>query len=600
MRFFFATCLTFGALFTCSVFSMYEPNIAGHTYQRSENSPAQPIGNTNWVATDALGRSLPNRSEAGPARNSKYVGIFYFLWHGEYQSSIYDISKLLKANPTKPAYGPAGTFHWWGEPEAGYYRADDPWLIRRHLQMLTNAGVDILFMDVTNGSTYINTVKKLCGISMEMRRQGQHTPYICFVMNSKTKETLADLYNAIYAKNLYADLWFRWQGKPLVLGKQEEVSDPTQRSFFTWRYSWQFTDAKSQPGHWQWLDTTPQDYGWVDDPNKPEEIPVAVASHPVFGVGKSNVNSRGGRLNRYFTTSATAEGGHFAEQWKRALTVNPSVVFVTGWNEWIAQRFVADTNDRNQVFKTFIDHKLRQGETFFQDLYNEEFNRDIEPMKGGYSDNYYYQLVANIRRFKGLNAPEEATPARTIVIDGKFAEWETVKPIFADPRGDIANRNWFGYNKKIRLINKTGRNDIITSRITYDKNFVYVVAETAGPLTTSAGKNWMLLFIDSDQSKKTGWQGYDVVINKQVKLNGKTSVHHWVKGNWQPIGEAVYQATGNKVEVRITKSLISSKPVPSFDFHWADNIQQWNTINEFFLNGDSAPDRRFNYRYVGR
>ena len=569
-------------------------------YQPSENSPTHALWNANWVATDALGRSLPTAAETGPARANKYVGIFYFLWQGVYPGSIYDISKLIRANQTKLAYGPVGAFHWWGEPEAGYYRADDPWLIRRNLQMLTNAGIDILFLDATNGDTYLNTARKLCAISMDMRKQGQHTPYICFTTNTKTRETVADLYTHLYAQNQYADLWFRWQGKPLMLGKEEELSDPAQRNFFTWRYSWQFTDAKTQPGHWQWLDNTPQNYGWIKDPATPEEIPVAVASHPVFGVGKSYVNGHVRSVNQQLTTSATHEGLHFTEQWKRALVVDPSVVFVTGWNEWIAQRFVADSNDRSMVFKSFIDHKMHQGESFFQDLYNEEFNRDIEPMKGGYTDDYYYQLVAYVRRFKGLNPVETATPSRTISIDGKFAEWATIKPVFADFQGDVLHRDWLRYDKKVRLVNKTGRNDIVESRITQDKNFVYAYARTAKALTPASGRNWMLLYIDVDRSKKTGWEGYDYVINRQVSLADKTSIHQWSKGSWQKVGEATYRTTDNQLEIQISKNTIGLKSTTAFDFHWADNIQRWNTITEFSLNGDSAPDRRFNYRYNGQ
>lgn len=573
-----------------------------YQYQGPDNSPAHALWNTNWVGTDALGRSLPTPAEAGSARPNKYVGIFYFLWHGAYPGNIYDITKILKANPLQPVYGPKGAFHWWGQPEAGYYKADDPWVIRRNLQMLTNAGIDILFMDVTNGTTYLPTLKKLCAISHEMRQQGWPTPYICFITSTRPAETVADLYTNFYAANQYSDLWFRWQGKPLMLGKAEDISDPTQRNFFTWRYSWQFTDAKNQPGHWQWLDNTPQNYGWVGDPAKAEEIPVAVASHPVFGVGKSYITGTGKQIayTRNKLTPTTSEGRHFAEQWQRALAVDPAVVFVTGWNEWIAQRFVFDTTDRSMIFKTFIDHQLRQGETFFQDQYNEEFNRDIEPMAGGYTDDYYYQLTANVRRFKGLNAVELATPARTVAIDGQFTEWEAVKPVFRDFSGDAASRNWPRSDDKARLTNQTGRNDLTESRITYDRDFVYAYAKTAKSLTPATGRNWMLLFIDTDRSKKTGWEGYDLVVNRQVGAGGQTSVHSWVKGSWQSVGTATYNVSGNKLELRLPLKLISTKPVPAFDFHWADNLQRWNDISEFFLNGDSAPDRRFNYRYTGR
>ena len=40
---------------------------------------------------------------------------------------------------------------------------------------------------------------------------------------------------------------------------------------------------------------------------------------------------------------------------------------------------------------------LKPGDTFFVDQYNAEFNRSIQPMKGGYTDNYYMQMAANIR-----------------------------------------------------------------------------------------------------------------------------------------------------------------------------------------------------------
>ena len=40
---------------------------------------------------------------------------------------------------------------------------------------------------------------------------------------------------------------------------------------------------------------------------------------------------------------------------------------------------------------------------------------------------------------------------------------------------------------------------------------------------------------------------------------------------------------------------LGADPV-QFDFHWADNFQT-NDIADFGVDGDSAPDRRFNYRY---
>ncbi len=562
-------------------------------------SPAHPLVTANWVATDGLGRTLPSAQEVGLERASKYVGIFYFLWHGEHgPKAVYDITKILKDNPGNPQFGPEGAFHWWGEPEAGYYRSTDPWVIRRNLQMLTNAGIDILFFDATNGYTYLPVVRKLCQISMEMRQQGWPTPYICFVTNDRVAERVADLYTNFYARNEFADLWFHWQGKPLILGKVTDVANPTLQSFFTWRYSWAWTNARNEPHHWQWIDDTPQDYGWDTNPSVPEEIPVAIAGHPVRNLGKSSKQGHEANPDKFMLTQFTTQGRYFDEQWQRALAVNPSVVFVTGWNEWMAQRFVAHAdNDPQQP--DFLGKKPRKDQSFFIDLYNEEFNRDSEPMQGGYTDNYYYQLVANVRRFKGLAAPDSSRLTRNMLIDGKFTDWQRVQPVYRDWAGDVTHRNWIRADSGAIYTNTTGRNDIVESKAAFDAQRVYFWAKTAKKLTGSSGKNWMLLFIDTDGSKKTGWEGYDLVLNRVVTNTGQTSVHRWQNGRWQAAGQANYRVAGNQLELSLPRTLLGNAPLPHFDFHWADNIQRENDITAFFVNGDSAPDRRFNYRFTG-
>ena len=68
-----------------------------------------------------------------------------------------------------------------------------------------------------------------------MRNVGIPTPYICFVTYTKSAETATTIYQQFYSQDRYSELWFRWQGKPLMLGKIEEVTDPNVRDFFTWR-----------------------------------------------------------------------------------------------------------------------------------------------------------------------------------------------------------------------------------------------------------------------------------------------------------------------------------------------------------------------------
>ena len=46
------------------------------------------------------------------------------------------------------------------------------------------------------------------------------------------------------------------------------------------------------------------------------------------------------RSDANYNTVDPAKGLGFQEQWDRAIETKPGVVFVTQWNEWIAQRFV--------------------------------------------------------------------------------------------------------------------------------------------------------------------------------------------------------------------------------------------------------------------
>ena len=39
-------------------------------------------------------------------------------------------------------------------------------------------------------------------------------------------------------------------------------------------------------------------------------------------------------------------------------------------------------------------------ETVFCDVYNEEYSRDIEPMKGGHGDTYYQWMCQYIKAYK--------------------------------------------------------------------------------------------------------------------------------------------------------------------------------------------------------
>ena len=125
--------------------------------------------------------------------------------------------------------------------------------------------------------------------------------------------------------------------------------------------------------------------------------------------------------------------------------------------------------------KFFLGKPIKTGETYFVDLYNEEFSRDAEPMKGGFQDNYYYQMVDNIRNYKGTRRIPVYNNYYSIKIDGNFKDWEEVKPVFHDDKDDTFHRHHPGYGRIKEYINNTGRNDIIKVKVAVEDDYAFYV-----------------------------------------------------------------------------------------------------------------------------
>ncbi len=565
-----------------------------------------------WAATDALGRELPMGGEVRPPQDDKFVGIFYFVWQGYHskdeqgKNPLYDMTKIKAANPDDPQWGPKGAFHWWAEPEVGYYKATDPWVARRNLRLLAAAGVDCLFMDVTNAFTYPDEMKVLFETAQQMRAEGNSTPQIAFLLNTKVAQTTQKLWDDYYKDGKYSELWFRWKGKPLILadlsGKdkngQETENIPAEiENFFNWRKSWFETSPKGWfgdgKGKWAWRDKTPQNPG-LSPSGEVEQVAVGVASHPIGeNIGRSYANGKAVEIDKYDMTKTYEQGIQFQEQWDSALKTDPPLIFITGWNEWIAQRQTATQAQVGAV--NLVGRKMKfEGDTFFVDVYNTEFSRDADIMKGGYTDSYYYQMVANIRKYKGARPVPVAGGEQTIAVDGDFAPWRNVSPEFRDSIGDTLHRDFDGWGDN-HYTNKTGRNDITSAKVARDADNVTFYAKTNEPLTPRTDARWMMLFINADQNAQTGWHGYDLRVNAKGGDANSASVERWVGGKWVAQAPAKMATAGNEVELSLPRNMFGAGAL-NFDFKWVDNADP-DDVTDWFLSGDCAPERRFNYRY---
>jgi hypothetical protein len=563
---------------------------------------AQENPGVPWPATDALGRSLPLADEVGLPKTNRFVGIFYFINHNgaprcDLLDGPYDIAKIFARepgalkNPASPFWGKIGTPYYWGEPLFGYYLGADPWVLRRHAQLLADAGVDVLIFDTTNAQTYRDNYLALCEIFAEVRKAGGRTPQIAFMVNTKAGATAEKIFHDLYEKNLFPELWFRWQGRPLMICDPAEAA-PEWKNFFTLRAAhWPFT-LTNTPNAWHWEATYPQPYGFTDNPSRPEQVNVSVAQNLRAADGKvtnmSDGNARGRSFHdgqQHIAPGSVNLGSNFQEQWQRAFQLHPPFVMVTGWNEWTAGRW-----DRPGQPIVFVDQ------------FSEEFSRDIEPVKGGHGDNYYYQLIANVRRYKGVPPLPPASAPKTMVATGDFAQWRDVQPEFSSHVGETAPRDFAGAGGTHHK-NLSGRNDFAACKVARDAANIYFYVRTVAPLTPATDTNWMWLLIDADQNPQTGWAGYDFIVNRERAADGKFWLEKNTGGwNWKKVAPVETRVAGTELQLAIPRAALGLKngeTKTAFDFKWADNLQQPGDVMDFYVSGAVAPAGRFNFRFDG-
>ncbi len=545
-----------------------------------------------WSAVDGLGRRVADREECGAPREGKTVGIFYFLWLGGHeQNGPYNITEILKKPEADRQWGKVNLFHWWDQPRFGYYLSNDEWIIAKHAQMLSDAGVDVVIFDATNAFTYEKEYTVVCKVYREIRARGGKTPQISFLCNSKAKETTEKIYRDFYAKKLYPELWFQWKGKPLLMTNPEGLSKEILE-FFSIRRSWAYSKPDSWFGDgkdkWPWIDLVPQGYGWHENKRTAEFVPVATASHPVNSVGRSHKDGKQPPPEKQNPDIGT----YFQEQWDRALKIDPEFIFITGWNEWVAQRFIYD----GKKPRPFADGTINPGDIWFIDQYSREYSRDIEPMRGGYEDNYYYQMVANIRKFKGVRKPEFSQSGK-ITVDGSMDDWKDVAPEYRDDVGDTRHRKHPGYASAGPYTNRWGRNDIVSCKVACDSDTLYFYVKTAEDIQLDPNDPCgMNLLLRVDGAEGDGWESFQFRINQQRFMNDTTSLDRFQNGEWTRVEKVPYTGAGREIELAVPRNLLgNSTRSVRLEFKWIDNMPEPLNSLDFMDHGDTAPNNRFRY-----
>ncbi len=599
-----------------------EDAYAGMTYEPVPDRAVGEMGYDTWEATDMLGRKVASVEDVRSKRKEKRVGLFYWTWHeASAHKRPVDVVEVLDKFPAAeyradhPAWGKGPFQCFWHEPLFGFYRNSDPYVIRHHAALLAAAGVDFLVFDCTNGPLLWRPAYEplLKGLA-EARRDGIKVPQVAFMLNfapfSSSTDMLRSLYQNLYKPGLYSDLWFCIDGKPMIMAYPEAVAIEGEcesdarllremREFFTFRPGQPgYGCGPSRPDHWGWLEIYPQHKYGVRPDGSCEMVTVGVGQNAnkdricthfndVGTFGRSYTGKQGHAL---LTSESYKEGLNVQEQWDRALDLDPDMVFITGWNEWIMgqwhEPWLSD-NDSTQLAMV--------------DQYDREHSRDIEMDKDGYLDTYYLQMAHNIRRFKGAIPREAISPAGIVGLDSSRHEWNAVTPVYRNPKGTTIHRDWAGFGD-YHYRNDSGRNDIIEARVSRDEDTLYFRVKCADRITPREGEGWMTLFLDTDREKTTGWEGYDYVINRLPGKQNKASIERYVPtltpGSfiWERVGEASYRLSGDTLTLAIPRSAMGLEGKLDLEFKWSDHMQE-PTVMDFYQNGDVAPIGRFNYLY---
>ncbi|MBO4326584.1 MAG: hypothetical protein J5950_04880 [Clostridia bacterium] len=572
--------------------------------------------NYNIVGFDKYGRTV----EAASGRKAdRDVGIFYFLWLGQpYASDIYDVSKIIETYGKDIVFheeggeiSPNGQAHWWAEPLYGYYNSADRWIIRRHMELLTEAGVDFVIFDTTNCLIYEKVALTVMEISHELRSEGWDAPQVAFYTHSRSIQTIKLIYNTFYSTERYPDSWYRIDGRPMIIGYTTALKDRREaksrgdngydpgdlpqelQDFF-------YVKEACWPNDFHYAESFPYTEWVYPQPLNGNTMNVSVATHPMVPFSFSLTRENWCNWGRGYDVQTGKNkhediyrGTFFQSEWETVHSSDPQpeIIMVTGWNEWIAYK------------------QLYDGEYMLCDNVDMEYSRDIEPMKGGYEDAYFIQMITNIRRYK-YESSEGTVPDnayRTIDISGGAAQWDDVKAVYRRVGSDNTPRDYSGGAETVHYTVPAADNNIVSVRLTNDSENLYFRIECDGAVNITGGSSWMNLFIGTGKPEDKGWESYEFVVGR--KREGTESGRAYVEKldaeqNGKKTGNAEFCVDGNAVTYMVPLSSIGIDPSGAdavrIYFKVADGVENPADIMDYYCTGRSLPMGRLSFEYKFR
>ena len=549
------------------------------------------------AATDALGREL---SPISGYRKNKYVGLFYFLWHGQHAADkVRNITELLKTNyddlfdaSLDNKEVPYDSWCHYQEPLYGYYNSLDSWVMRKHIELFIHMGVDFLVMDFTNGIYYDKPLEILMDLLLEYQDAGYKVPQISFYVNVKPQELTERLYKEVYTNPKYKSLIFYGNGdKPMVISVPHLLSQELNDYFNVKASQWYRSDYPDTIfPYWEfyreWHKYT--DMVNVSLAQSGTSFSFSFESwdgrkHDNWGRGYTTATKENGNVD------AIHRGDNFQEGWNAAMALDPDMIFITGWNEWVMQKM------NLHVF--FPDH-FKDDYPCYTDNFNVEFSRDAEMTKipcykmgedgtyaeEGYGDNYVMQIMENIRRFKGI-------PASEPISSGNYKAVST-KKVARDCDGFYVGTHYTqdAPSTFIRSVQVSSDAQNLYVVVTADKDIV----RPEKPIT-----NWMNLFIGVKGCPKASWNGFNFVVNRNRSGDDQASVE-CLDGSDALLGMAEFAIKDATMTYTVSRALLGIQSGDfEISFKIADGVQEEKNILDYYVSGEVFPIGRLGYVYKG-
>ena len=574
----------------------------------------------NIAGTDDFGRVI--NPVDGKVNDDRYVGMFFFLTLGQHanHTGIYDINKITFDSTDHKAFTefdtfitPVGSAHFWGEPVWGYYHSCDAWVMRKQIEMLTMAGVDFLVLDTSNNVLYENVTKILFELLLEYQAQGWDVPKVVYYLGKHDLNADIGVFRRVheifYSREAYKSLWFTPNDpeKPMIVApdnviaafaKSQNKQEKEFSSFYDFRVTqWPTEDVLHENGA-PWIDFVyPQrsQDGWIN---------LATAQHVTVNM----TDIRGSRGRGWYPTKQRPNSGewvgkndhdnwrkdlNFQAQWDTVLNMtheqraaDARFVFLTGWNEWVAEKLRAGDKDY-----------------FTCDTYCPEYSRDIEPSRSnGMKDYCYFMTIMNIHNDNFAPAVHYEYPAATPdITKDDTGVWATSKATYRDFTGECGDRNYKAMAGDTVYTDTTGRNDIDTVTVLRDSQYLYFRITCAEAITEhQAGDHgWMNLWLKTAGAEGDLMGGYEFVVNYEVNGNKSQILRCKSLTDMQSVGEADVNVYGNAMIIRIPlEALGLSENHYQVECKVTDNVQDMvNDPLNLYSTGDAAPIGSLNFSF---